>query len=540
MKILFESEASHSKSGFGKYYHEVISRLHAMDKYEIAEFASYGLVGDKETHDIPWRYYPNSVLGDDPRMEQYASSKTHEFGGWRFDQVILDFKPDIVIGCRDPWQMLHHEKSPGRPYFHRVVMPTVDSEPQRPEWLHDFSSADAVFAYNEWGLGVLKTAADNTVNAVAAAPPATDPDVYRPLDKKAVRNKYGVRDDILVVGSVMRNQKRKLIPDLLEAFRELLDMSEGDIADSTYLYLHTSYPDKQGWNLPSLLNHYGIASKVLFTYKCQKCGHAFASFFNDMMCVCVSCNQLACMMTSPNNGVSGEELVEIYNLFNVYVQYAKAAGHEMPIPEAASCGVYPMAMDTCAMVDVIRKCGGQPLKVKKHYLEMETHAYRSYPDNKFTAKKLHGFLKQPVEMQYGCGTKARQTYMKNYGWDKTAKIWADYFDNVKLNNKPYDSPPRLINIPPPRTGGCDNHAFLAWLFENVLGRHPGIVDTHVFHETLENLNHGMLIVNGQTKTVTREGLYNRCKTLGEHANNFEKIRCGMTELTREDYLEYGQ
>ena len=46
LKILMCSEASFLKSGFGTYAHEILKRLHATGKYEIAEFASYGRVND--------------------------------------------------------------------------------------------------------------------------------------------------------------------------------------------------------------------------------------------------------------------------------------------------------------------------------------------------------------------------------------------------------------------------------------------------------------------------------------------------------------
>ena len=73
----------------------------------------------------------------------------------------------------------------------------------------------------------------------------------------------------------MRNQKRKLIPELLYSFRQTLDTLEKDNYDlgkKLYLYLHTSYPDA-GWDIPELLKQTRLANKVLFTYFCRSNNH---------------------------------------------------------------------------------------------------------------------------------------------------------------------------------------------------------------------------------------------------------------------------
>ena len=55
------SEASFLSSGFAVYSRELLTRLHATQKYEIAEFASYGTVNDPRDVSIKWKYYANAV-----------------------------------------------------------------------------------------------------------------------------------------------------------------------------------------------------------------------------------------------------------------------------------------------------------------------------------------------------------------------------------------------------------------------------------------------------------------------------------------------
>jgi hypothetical protein len=66
-KILVCSESSKVSSGFGVYNKYLLEGLYNTGNYEVAEFASYGLIGDKERFNIPWKYYPNGIQNGDPR-----------------------------------------------------------------------------------------------------------------------------------------------------------------------------------------------------------------------------------------------------------------------------------------------------------------------------------------------------------------------------------------------------------------------------------------------------------------------------------------
>ena len=100
LKILMCSEASFLSSGFGTYTKELLTRLHNTEKYNIAEFASYGYVNDHRDKDIPWKYYANAVRENDSRHREYSSRQDNQFGRWRFEKVLLDFKPDVVVDIR--------------------------------------------------------------------------------------------------------------------------------------------------------------------------------------------------------------------------------------------------------------------------------------------------------------------------------------------------------------------------------------------------------------------------------------------------------
>ena len=68
------SEASYLSSGFSGYARELLKRLYATNKYEVAEFASYAKVNDPRDSDIPWMLYANAPADNDPRSREYNSN----------------------------------------------------------------------------------------------------------------------------------------------------------------------------------------------------------------------------------------------------------------------------------------------------------------------------------------------------------------------------------------------------------------------------------------------------------------------------------
>jgi len=436
LKILMCSEASFIKSGFGTYANEILSRLHKTGKYIIAEFASYGFVNDARDAGIDWIYYANAVKDDDSRYQEYMSRTDNQFGRWRFEKVLLDFKPDIVIDVRDYWMSAYQRLSPLRNYFHWILMPTVDSKPQQEEWLDTFLNADAIFTYSDWGADVLKKQTSGQVRYIDTASPGVDLQAFTIKDKQQIRDQFGLPSDAFIVGSVMRNQKRKLIPELFSSFRKLLDhleLNNPQIGSKTFLYLHTSYPDA-GWNIPELLKDYRLCNKVLFSYICKTCQNIECSVFKSPNKICPKCLNKSSVMPSVTNGVSTEQLAQIYNLFDLYVQYAICEGFGMPQVEAGACGIPIITVDYSAMCDVIHKLNAMPVRVQTLFKELETKALRSYPNNDDLIKHILDFINLPIEQKNKKRQETREATENHYDWDNISKIWEKYLDNLDSKN----------------------------------------------------------------------------------------------------------
>lgn len=448
LKILMCSEASFLSSGFSTYAREILSRLHATNKYEIAEFASYGMVNDPRDKDIPWKYYANAVKDNDPRHKEYNSRTDNQFGRWRFEKVLLDFRPDVCIDVRDYWMSSYQALSPLRKYFHWILMPTVDSAPQQEEWIDTFLSADAIFTYSDWGAEVLRKQSSGKINYINTTSPGVDLQVFKPLDnQKEIKNRLGLPIDSIILGSVMRNQKRKLFPELMISFRKTLDILETEnyaLGQKLYLYLHTSYPD-MGWDLPELLKENRILNRVFFTYACRKCSHIDSSTYVGPARICPKCLNKTMMMPSVTTGISNDKLSEIYNIFDLYIQYALCEGFGMPQVEAAACGVPLVAINYSAMVDIINKLEAIAIEPKTYFKELETKAIRTYPDNDQLAHEIINFLSQSPEVVRKQKIKTRYLTEKYYDWNIISKIWENYLDKLSETYRAnWDTPPQYI------------------------------------------------------------------------------------------------
>ena len=534
-RVLVVSEAHYVLSGFGTYAHELLTRLAKTDKYELAEFASYGHYS--AVNNLDWTFYANAPEeGED--STGYDPNGTSQFGAWRFDRVCLDFKPDIVLSYRDPWMDMFIKNAPVRPYFHWVWMPTVDSEPQKQEWVHGFAETDALFVYSEFGQRVLEKQARKNMKIVGCASPGIDPTVYKPVaNKKAHKESFGLDPNCFIVGTVMRNQKRKLFIELMKSFRLFLDNAPQEIADKTYLYLHTSYPEKNGWDIADGIISTNLSGKVLMTYKCKNCHKFDVSFFEGPITKCKHCSMFASQCPNVMWGLETPELVQVYNLFDLYVQYAICEGFGMPQVEAGACGVPIAATNYSAMEDVLHWLKGYKIKIETMARELETNAERAYPDNKHLAKILEKHFSLSEKQRLKKSMDVRKATKKRYTWDRCAQAWEDYIDTyvpVDQQGK-WDSPPIVYNIPENIPEGLDNQQFLIWLYSDVLQQ------THKAFEydgnkILCDLACGATMEFGNTELVDREKLFERYKAVAINKITCERARVGDIPLTQDSYL----
>ena len=490
-RILFCTEAHYLPTGYSVYTKELLTRLHADPRFEVAELACYASDESVKQNAKGWKIYGNQPERNTPEWNEYKSSPTYEFGEYTFNHVLLDFKPDFVMDIRDWWMFEFQQRSTYRDFYSWTIMPTVDAFPQNKQWMDTFATADAVFAYSEFGRDVLLNQCRD-LNFIDVASPCASQNFSPVPDKEAHKESLGLTADSFIFGTVMRNQRRKLYPDLFKTFREFLDTTK---ASNAFLYCHTYYPDV-GWDIPELLQEYDLTNRVLFTYKCKNCGHIEPCFFKDTFNHCRQCNSFKSELVGVNNKIEEEDLAQVYNLFDVYVQYANSEGFGMPQLEASQSGVPIMTVSYSAMDSVGDNIGAIKIPLLTLQTECETGCKRAIPNNDFTLLKfveLYGMRKEKLK-QLGFGM--RQKTLQRYNWDKTAEIWANYYAStpVKDPSETWYSPPRLFDPAPKMPDGLTVKDQVNFLFDSVL-RKPEWIGNYQWKRTLKDLMYKCTVVN---------------------------------------------
>lgn len=342
----------------------------------------------------------------------------------------------------------------------------------------------------------------------------------------------------------MRNQKRKLLPDLFYSFRQLLDLCEDkypSIGDKLYLYLHTSYPDA-GWDIPNLIKDHRISNKVLFTYFCKNCNNISSKRFCGTQTVCKRCGEQACSFPSVISGVSSEQLSYIYNAFDMYVQYAICEGAGMPQIEASACGLPVFTVSYSAMVDIINKLDATGIKVKHKFKELETKAMRAYPDSEHLVKELIKWINTSEDAKNKKKEQIRKLTEKHYNWDNTAQKWEEYLD--KLDSSGYRSdwnkPLQLLqNIPDQITEEQVNNQYfdlMMYIANNNLEDYNKI-SSMLFLDMLKDLDYGFTQNGLQIANYNLSDALEVIRTYINNQNNSEKARESNIQFN-DDFIQY--
>jgi len=536
-RILMCTEFSELPTGYSVYSKQVLSRLNKYPEFEIAELACYVSANDPRIPSVPWKVYANKPLPNTPEHQEYKKSPISEFGEYSYNSVLLDFKPDIVFDIRDFWMLAFESNSPFRDFYNWAIMPTVDAEPQNPEWVDSYAQADAIFTYSEFGRDTLQKQSNN-IKFVDIAPPCAS-EVFTPVANKAEhRDKFGLNPGLYIIGTVMRNQRRKMYPDLFKAFRQFLDKTN---REDVFLHCHTSHPDI-GWDMPSLIMEHGLSGKVLFTYKCKKCNTLSVDFFADAVKFCNNCRSFGNMIAGLNNAITEEELAQVYNIFDIYVQYANSEGFGMPQLEAAQCGNVVCSVDYSAMSSIIKNIEGYPIKVSEFYVEAETGCKRAIPDCGDFVNLLEFLTSLSKEALKQIGLKIRDKTKYHYNWDNTAKKWADYFMSVKKKDKreTWLSQPKILQAAEFMNADIKSPMDQANFLVSEVLRKPEWIGRQVWRRLVKDLTYkstvesiGNFYFNEshsadamKSKPFSFEDAYNSMRTLRDYYNIWENHRIG--------------
>lgn len=495
-KILFVNEFSQLATGFANLGYSLLPRLYETGKFELAELACYIDPTDPRINNVPWTVIPALPHPqNEDEKARYAANEINQFGQWKFEEALIQFQPDIVVSIRDPWMDSFIYKHPFRKHFKLVHMPTVDGYPQKSEWLQDYEDVDKLLAYSFFGKGLLETQSGGKIRVAGVASLGVDTKVFKPINnKKELRKTLGIDPEAFIITATMRNQPRKLFPEIMKGFNLFLEKCKErgreDIALKTFLHFHTSYPDV-GWDLAEEMRYHHLSHKILYTYMCDSCGAIYLSKFNRETHNCRRCGKPSAHFPNTANGVTREALAQIIGLSDAGIQYSTNEGQGLPINENKACGLPVFCVDYSAMSEQAHSPGGIPVNIARMMQEPvnATGQLRALPDNNDFAEKLFQFLTSSQEERDTLGRQARDFVVKTYDWDIVAKHWEKLFDSIEIDNIPWNAPIELLEMPTQIPGNLSNEHLVEWCCKNLINDHKSFY-THKSKKIVEALNLG--------------------------------------------------
>ena len=305
LRILWVSNAGWAGTGYGNQTRHITAWLRDQG-HDIGVLAFWGLEGGRITYDgIP--YYPRhlDVYGNDA-IAYYARVQ----------------RADMIFTLIDAWVMDPNIRKAG---YWCCIAP-IDHDVAPAPVIERLKAAHLAVAYSCYGERKMVEAG---VPNVAYVPHGIDCENYRPLPEASVlRRRYYAEgeEDRFWIGMVAANKgwpARKGFPEAFEAFAEFHRRH----ADAR-LYIHATFDERfRGPNLNELRQRpYGIPDGAIF--------------FGEPMRLM--------------DGYTDEQMNDLYNTFDVFLNPAYGEGFGIPTVEAQAAGVPVIVGDNTAQTEL---CG---------------------------------------------------------------------------------------------------------------------------------------------------------------------------------------
>lgn len=489
--VLFQSDSCLTKTGFGRSAKEVLSYLHNTGKYDIVEYCcgkNWSI--DPEHQRKPWRSFgtvPDSQMELESVAPNDQAKRIVAYGAHYLNRIINQIKPDVYIAVQDIWGI---DFAVDRPWFDKitsVLWTTLDSLPIIKSALDIAPKVKNFWVWSNFAEKAMHKLGHSHVRTVHGAIDSSE--FYRlPNQHRGkIRHDNNIPQDAFVIGFVFRNQPRKSVPNLLEGFA--MFKAQNPQIKHPRLLLHTHW--NEGWRIHELANEYKVPhSEILTTYVCNKCKAYSISSYTGEGVNCPHCKDKdGFVSTSPGNGISEQQLNEVYNAMDVYCHPFTSGGQEIPIQEAKLSELITLVTDYSCGVEM---CGPEAAS-----LPLEWHEYRE-PDSQFIkattnpfsiAKQLTKVVRMKYEDRLKMGQQARRWTLNNFSSKAIGPILEKFIDESPFTT--YDFPEERENPNPSANvkGDLENEAWIIELYTNILGKPVDKYDSGVRY-WLEALKRG--------------------------------------------------
>ena len=429
-KLLFQTDSSLAKTGFGRNAKALLSYLYKTKKYEIVQYCCGTDYSNAALKATAWKSI--GTLPDDPAERQRigqdaGQARLASYGGYLIDKVIKEEKPDFYFGVQDIWGT---EFAVNKPWFKKinsVIWTTLDSLPILPSAIQNAPKIDNYWIWSSFATKALHELGHKHVKTMHGCIDTSN--FYRLEDeqRKQLRVNNNIEEDAFIVGFVFRNQLRKSVPNLLEGYARW--KKENKPSKKTYLLLHTYW--KEGWNIHSLAKEYGVpVSEILTTYVCKKCGDFQVKPYNGEDKDCPLCGSSKSQVTtSVGFGITEEQLNKVYNLMDVYCHPFTSGGQEIPIQEAKLTELITLVTDySCGEESCEEGSGSIPLNWTE-YREHQTEFRKASTCPISIASSIDSVYEMSKEERKKQGELSRKWAIDNFSVEVIGKKFEEFIDS---------------------------------------------------------------------------------------------------------------
>jgi hypothetical protein len=430
-KLLFQTDSSLAKTGFGRNAKALLSYLYKTKKYDIVQYCCGTDYSNPALKTTPWKSI--GTLPSDPAERQRISAdpgqaRIASYGGYLIDKVMEEEKPDFYFGVQDIWGT---EFAVGKPWFDKinsVIWTTLDSLPILPTAVANAPKIKNYWIWSSFATKVLNEMGHKHVKTVHGCIDSDNFFRLRDEERLKLRQKNDIGKDAFIVGFVFRNQLRKSVPNLLEGYAKW--KTENKPTQKTYLLFHTYW--KEGWGIHKIAKEYGLdPEEILTTYVCRKCNQYQIKKYTGEEQNCPRCgNEKSQVTTSVGYGVREDQLNEIYNLMDVYCHPFTSGGQEIPIQEAKLTELITLVTDYSCGEESCEEGSGSIALEWSEYREHQTEFKKAstYPHS--IAKEINTVYNMSPSQRREKGKVAREWALDNFSVRVIGKFFEDFIDSA--------------------------------------------------------------------------------------------------------------
>jgi len=464
-KVLVHSNFCKAFTGFGKHKKNILRYLFNTGKYEIFELANGYHKYAPELSSMPWKTYgslPNPQecveIFKDPHKQRLAG-----YGAYGIDDIINTVRPDVYMGIEDIWAFDGFYEKPWWNKVNSMVWTTLDSLPILQSAIDAAPKIKNYYVWASFAEKAMKQMGYDHIKTLRGS--LDDQQFFRLSDeyRKNLRERFHLQDSF-VIGFVFRNQLRKSVPNLLEAFR-IFKKSH----PNAKLLLHTHWGE--GWNIVDLIKEKGLNHQdILTTYFCKKCKNYLISHYVGEGVNCPICGgEKTAGTTNIVDGVNEVQLNEIYNLMDVYCHPFTSGGQEIPIQEAKLTELITLVTNySCGEDYCTEESGGLPLNWAE-YREPGTQFIKASTDPDHIAEQLLAVYNMPSIERAAIGIKARQFVVDYCSIEAIGKELESLIDSMPEVDYDFDNPPSRFNADHKPNFEADEKDFIISLHKEMLG-----------------------------------------------------------------------